>query len=104
MYCTKFPRTSLHRQCRAKHVPTIWTKAIGCRAPTVRRTYFSLKVLEALACLSESVLGQRCRPTMKNIPEPIDVVDCFRPTRNIPPLAQDAVDIGAKALWMQENW
>ena len=49
----------------------------------------------------EEVLGQRCYPALNDIPEPVDIVDCFRPTRNIPPLAREAIDIGAKVLWMQ---
>ena len=47
------------------------------------------------------MLGHRCYPALNDIPEPVDVVDCFRPTRNIPPLAREAIDIGAKVLWMQ---
>ena len=31
----------------------------------------------------------------------MDVVDCFRRSEDIPPLAQEAIDIGAKVLWMQ---
>ena len=49
----------------------------------------------------EEGLGQRCYQTLKDISEPVDIVDCFRPTRNIPPLAREAIDIGAKVLWMQ---
>ena len=47
------------------------------------------------------MLGQRCYQALKDIPEPVDIVDCFRPARDIPPLAPDATDIGAKVLQMQ---
>ena len=33
--------------------------------------------------------------------EPVDVVDCFRRSEDIPPLAEQAIAIGAKVLWMQ---
>ena len=49
----------------------------------------------------EEVLGQRCYQALKDILEPVDIVDCFRPARDIPPLARDATDIGAKVLQMQ---
>ena len=37
----------------------------------------------------QEVLGQRCYPALKDTPEPVDVVDCFRPARDIPPLARE---------------
>ena len=47
------------------------------------------------------VLGQKCYPTLTEIPEQVDIVDCFRKSEEIVPLAEDAIAIGAKALWMQ---
>jgi predicted CoA-binding protein len=49
------------------------------------------------------VLGQRCYPDVKSAREagPIDMVDCFRRAEDIGPLADDAIAIGAKTLWMQ---
>jgi predicted CoA-binding protein len=47
------------------------------------------------------VLGQKCYPTLREIPHEIDIVDCFRKPLEIPPIARDAVAIGAKVLWMQ---
>ncbi len=49
------------------------------------------------------VLGQRCYPSLAAAREagPIDLVDCFRRADDIGPLAQEAVRIGAKCLWMQ---
>jgi predicted CoA-binding protein len=47
------------------------------------------------------VLGEKCYPTLRAIPDRIDIVDCFRKADEIEPIAQDAVDIGAKVLWMQ---
>jgi predicted CoA-binding protein len=47
------------------------------------------------------VLGEKCYPTLAAIPEPVDIVDCFRRPGEMVPLARDAVAIGAKVLWMQ---
>lgn len=47
------------------------------------------------------VLGERCYASLSEIPEPVDIVDCFRKVQDIPPLAQEAIAIGAKVLWMQ---
>jgi len=47
------------------------------------------------------VLGQKCYPRVTDIPERIDVVDCFRPPKEIPALAEEAIAVGAKVLWMQ---
>ncbi len=47
------------------------------------------------------VLGEKCYPTLRAIPDRVDMVDCFRKPGEIPPIARDAVAIGAKVLWMQ---
>jgi uncharacterized protein len=47
------------------------------------------------------VLGQKCFPSLRAIPERVDIVDCFRKSDELPPIARDAVAIGAKVLWMQ---
>ena len=47
------------------------------------------------------VLGQKCYPTLRDIPEKVDIVDCFRKSAEIMPLADDAIAIGARVLWMQ---
>lgn len=49
----------------------------------------------------EEVLGQKCYPTLRAIPEKVDIVDCFQKTERILPLAADAIAIGAKVLWQQ---
>jgi uncharacterized protein len=47
------------------------------------------------------VLGEKCYPSLREIPFKVDVVDCFRKSEEIPALAEDAIAIGAKVLWMQ---
>jgi len=52
---------------------------------------------------AEEILGEKCYPDLKSIPEPIDVVDVFRRPEFLPPIADEAVAVGAKVLWMQEG-
>jgi uncharacterized protein len=47
------------------------------------------------------ILGETCYPTLSAIPFPLDVVDVFRAPAAVPAIAEDAVRIGAKALWLQ---
>src|SRR5689334_13457416 len=47
------------------------------------------------------VLGEKCYPSLREIPFKVDVVDCFRKSEEIPALAEEAIAIGAKVLWMQ---
>ena len=49
----------------------------------------------------KEILGEKCYPNLKAIPFPIDVVDIFRRPEAIPPVVDDAVEIGAKVVWMQ---
>ena len=47
------------------------------------------------------ILGVPSYPTLTDVPYPVDVVDVFRAPDAVPSIAQEAVDIGAKALWLQ---
>ena len=47
------------------------------------------------------VLGRRCYPSLRDIPEKVDLVDIFRDPSAVPPLVEDAIAIGAKVVWMQ---
>jgi len=47
------------------------------------------------------ILGLPCYPDLRAIPEPVDIVDCFRRSDEIEAIAEDAVAIGAKVLWLQ---
>jgi predicted CoA-binding protein len=46
-------------------------------------------------------LGEKAYPSLADVPEKIDVVDVFRASQFVPDIAQQAVDVGARALWMQ---
>jgi uncharacterized protein len=47
------------------------------------------------------ILGERSYPSLLDVPEPIDIVDVFRRAEDTPAIADEAVMIGAKALWLQ---
>jgi predicted CoA-binding protein len=49
------------------------------------------------------VLGLRCFPELRDIPEAVDMVDVFRRSEAVPAIAADAVAIGAQSLWLQEG-
>lgn len=47
------------------------------------------------------ILGEKSYPSLRAIPTQVDIVDCFRKTEEIGPIADDAIAIGAKVLWQQ---
>ena len=81
---------------------------VGLSANWYRPSYFAAKymldhgyrVIPVNPSYQE-VLGQKCYPSLREIPEKVDIVDCFRKSKEIVPLAADAIAIGAKVLWMQ---
>lgn len=50
---------------------------------------------------AEEILGEKSYPDLKSIPFPVDVVDIFRPSSEVAAIVDDAIAIGAKAVWMQ---
>lgn len=47
------------------------------------------------------ILGEKCYPDLKSIPEKVDIVDVFRPATDVPGIVDEAIAIGARAVWMQ---
>jgi predicted CoA-binding protein len=47
------------------------------------------------------ILGEKCYPSLLDVPVPVDVVDVFRAPAAVPGIARDAVSIGAGTLWCQ---
>lgn len=67
-----------------------YLKGQGCRIIPVN-TYAS------------EILGETCYPDLRSIPEQVDVVDIFRRSERVPAIVEEAIEIGAKAVWMQEG-
>ena len=50
---------------------------------------------------ADEILGVKAYPDLASIPKPVDVVQVFRPSADVPPVVEAAIQIGAKAVWMQ---
>ena len=53
--------------------------------------------------LAHKVLGERSYPDMKSVPVPVDLVDIFRRSELVSPVVDEAIDIGARYIWMQDG-
>lgn len=47
------------------------------------------------------ILGEKAYPSLRDVPEPIDIVDIFRPAHEVAGITEEAIAIGAKAIWQQ---
>ena len=52
---------------------------------------------------ADQILGKTCYPDLISIPERVEVVDIFRRSEEVVPIVDEAIKIGAKAVWMQEG-
>jgi predicted CoA-binding protein len=89
-----------------KHCRTI--AVVGLSAEWHRPSYFAAKYLQEhgyrVAPVNpryESVLGEVCYPSLEAIPFAVDMVDVFRRSADVLPVARSAVAIGARCLWQQ---
>jgi len=81
---------------------------VGLSASWHRPSYFAAKymlehgyrVIPVNPQHSE-ILGQKCYASLRDIPEKVDLVDVFRKTADVMPVAEDAIAIGARVLWQQ---
>src|SRR5437762_14026901 len=81
---------------------------VGLSANWYRPSFFAAKYMQEhgyrvspVNPMYDTVLGEKCYKSVRDIPESVDIVDCFRKSAEIPALAADAIAIGAKVLWMQ---
>ena len=83
---------------------------VGLSGDWYRPSYFAAKYLQEHGYrvipvnpryAGKTILGERCYAGVREIPEKVDVVDVFRKTADVPPIAEDAIAIGAKVLWQQ---
>ncbi|MZR31021.1 CoA-binding protein [Sneathiella litorea] len=64
-----------------------------------RKGYRCIPVNPGLA--GQELLGETVYASLLDIPEPVDMVDCFRNSEAIPPIVDEAIRIKAKVIWMQ---
>jgi hypothetical protein len=81
---------------------------VGLSANWYRPSFFAAKYLQEhgyrvipVNPVYKEVLGETCYPSLKDVPEKIDIVDCFRKSEDIEPIAKEAIEIGAPVLWLQ---
>ncbi|HEV2013726.1 MAG TPA: CoA-binding protein [Candidatus Dormibacteraeota bacterium] len=51
----------------------------------------------------DEVLGERAYPSLSQLPGPVDVVDVFRRSEFVGPIVDEAIAIGAGAVWLQDG-
>ncbi|KAB7623720.1 CoA-binding protein [Alkalilimnicola sp. S0819] len=81
---------------------------VGLSANWYRPSFFAAKylidhgyeVLPVNPAYAE-VLGRRCYPDLRQVPGRVEVVDIFRRAEEVPALVEQAIEIGAKVVWMQ---
>ena len=95
---------TLHRILRTYRTIAI----VGVSNTPHRPSYFAAKYMQhhgyrviPVNPRYETVLGEKCYASLTDIPESIDIVDCFRKADEIPELTDQAIKIGAKCLWLQ---
>ena len=83
---------------------------VGASAHWNRPSYFVMKYLQGKGyrvipvnpgIAGQTLLGEKVYASLKEIPEPVDMVDVFRASDQVPPVVEDAIAIGAKVVWMQ---
>jgi len=81
---------------------------VGLSANWYRPSFFAAKYMQEhgyrvvpVNPRYDEILGERCHPTLTTIEIPIDIVDVFRRSEDVMPIAEEAIAIGAKCLWQQ---
>ena len=81
---------------------------VGLSADWFRPSFFAAKYMQEhgyrvipVNPKYAEILGEKCYPSLRDIHQPVDIVDVFRKTADVMPIAEDAIKIGAKVLWQQ---
>lgn len=89
-----------------RHAKTI--AVVGCSTDPAKDAHKVPKYLQSRGYRiipvhpkAATILGEKAYRTLAEVPEPIDIVDVFRPSAEAAGVAQAAVDAGAKAVWLQ---
>jgi len=102
----RYPDSYIHGILKAHTVFAL----VGASANSVRPSYFALKYLLAKGyrvipvnpgLAGKELAGQMVYASLRDIPEPVDVVDIFRNAAAALEITRDAIAIGAKVVWMQ---
>jgi predicted CoA-binding protein len=95
---------TLRRVLRDSHTIAV----VGLSAEWHRPSYFAAKYMQQhgyrivpVNPKYPEILGEKCYRDLRSIPFPVDLVDVFRKPQDCVAIAQDAVAIGARALWLQ---
>ena len=83
---------------------------VGLSAEWHRPSFFAAKYMQEKGYrivpvnpryAGQTVLGETCYASLQEVPHPIDMVDVFRKTSEVLPLAQQAIALGARCFWQQ---
>jgi predicted CoA-binding protein len=81
---------------------------VGLSADWYRPSYFAAKYMQEhgyrvipVNPKYASILGEKCYRSLREVPERVDIVDIFRKSEDVMPIAEDAIAIRAKVLWQQ---
>jgi O-acetylhomoserine (thiol)-lyase len=83
---------------------------VGASTNWNRPSYFVMKYLQGKgyrvipvnpSAAGQELQGELVYASLRDVPEPIDMVDIFRPSNAVPPIVEDAIAIGTKVVWMQ---
>ena len=81
---------------------------VGLSANWYRPSYFAAKYMQEhgyriipVNPQYDSVLGEKCHKSLAEVPGKVDIVDCFRKSEEIDAIADEAIAIGARVLWLQ---
>ena len=81
---------------------------VGLSADWFRPSYFAAKYMQEhgyrvipVNPKYPEILGEKCYGSLRQVNEKVDIVDVFRKTADVMPIAEDAIAIGAKVLWQQ---
>jgi predicted CoA-binding protein len=83
---------------------------VGASPSWNRPSYFAMKYLQDKGfrtipvnprAVGETILGETCYASLRDIPDPVDMVQVFRKSEDAGPIADETIEIGARVLWLQ---